>query len=171
MTVTSTYGPEGERITKTVTQSGQATKTTWYLGSEIEVTASGAWVVTPHPDVKLVVPAGLTASQAAACYLHRDQLASIRAETDTAGNLVFDMRYLPYGESRPGLMAASACTMEESRGWIGERADPESGLTYLHARWYDAEAGRFLTPDWWDPSTPRAPRTATPQACSETQSA
>lgn len=40
----------------------------------------------------------------------------------------------------------------ESKGWIGERTDPETGLTYLHARYYDLSLGRFLSPDWWDPS-------------------
>jgi hypothetical protein len=36
----------------------------------------------------------------------------------------------------------------EPKGWIGERTDPETGLTYLHARYYDAALGRFLSPDW-----------------------
>lgn len=26
----------------------------------------------------------------------------------------------------------------------------ETGLLYLHARWYDPVLGRFVTPDWWD---------------------
>jgi len=30
----------------------------------------------------------------------------------------------------------------------------ESGLTYLHARYYDAALARFLEPDWWDASDP-----------------
>src|SRR6185312_7879721 len=38
----------------------------------------------------------------------------------------------------------------ESKSYIGERTDPEDGLTYLHARYYDASLGRFLQPDWWD---------------------
>ncbi len=27
----------------------------------------------------------------------------------------------------------------------------ETGLQYLHARYYDPDLGRFLTPDTWDP--------------------
>jgi len=42
----------------------------------------------------------------------------------------------------------------EPKGWIGEHTDPETGLTYLHARYYDAALGRFLSPDWWDVSDP-----------------
>lgn len=33
-------------------------------------------------------------------------------------------------------------TPVESKGFIGERTDPETGLTYLHARYYDAVLGR-----------------------------
>lgn len=42
----------------------------------------------------------------------------------------------------------------EPKGRIGEHTDPETGLTYLHARYYDAALGRFLSPDWWDVSDP-----------------
>jgi len=28
---------------------------------------------------------------------------------------------------------------------------PRNRPHHLHARWYDAELGRFITPDWWDP--------------------
>jgi RHS repeat-associated protein len=42
----------------------------------------------------------------------------------------------------------------EPKGYIGERTDPETGLTYLHARFYDPALGRFLSPDWWDVTEP-----------------
>jgi RHS repeat-associated protein len=35
----------------------------------------------------------------------------------------------------------------ESRGWIDQRNDSETGLTYLHARYYDSRRGLFLSPD------------------------
>ncbi|MDR3470622.1 MAG: RHS repeat-associated core domain-containing protein, partial [Devosia sp.] len=40
----------------------------------------------------------------------------------------------------------------ERKGYISQRTDPETGLTYLHARYYDSLLGRFLSPDWWDPT-------------------
>jgi RHS repeat-associated protein len=41
-----------------------------------------------------------------------------------------------------------------TKGYIGERYDVETGLSYLHARYYDPALGRFLTPDTWDPTLP-----------------
>ena len=45
-------------------------------------------------------------------------------------------------------------TPSEAKGYIGERTDIETGLTYLHARYYDAALGRFTSPDWWDVADP-----------------
>jgi len=42
----------------------------------------------------------------------------------------------------------------QGKGYINERFDPETGLQYLHARYYDPALGRFLTPDSWDPDLP-----------------
>lgn len=42
----------------------------------------------------------------------------------------------------------------ESRGWIDQRQDPETGLTYLHARYYDAALGQFVSPDPLNPIEP-----------------
>jgi RHS repeat-associated protein len=50
----------------------------------------------------------------------------------------------------------------ESIGFIGERGDLDTNLLYLNARWYDPVLGRFLTPDWWDPTIPVSAPTVTP---------
>ena len=42
----------------------------------------------------------------------------------------------------------------ETRGFLGENFDPEAGLQYLNARYYDPEAGLFLQSDWLDPTEP-----------------
>jgi RHS repeat-associated protein len=51
--------------------------------------------------------------------------------------------YGPYGYPKIKNLRAKA--------YINERFDPETGLQYLHARYYDPSLGRFLTPDSWDP--------------------
>ena len=80
--------------------------------------------------------------------LHRDHLTSVRRVTDASGAAV----YQSYGVQNETVLAP--LSPAEPKGWIGERTDPETGLTYLHARYYDASLGRFLSPDWWDPSDP-----------------
>jgi RHS repeat-associated protein len=41
-----------------------------------------------------------------------------------------------------------------AKGFIGERPDPETGLLYLNARYYDPITARFISPDDWDTTLP-----------------
>jgi uncharacterized protein RhaS with RHS repeats len=63
---------------------------------------------------------------------HRDHLASIRLISNGSGGEVKRTVYRPFGEA-----AASSGLHAESKGYIGERADAETGLIYLNARYYD----------------------------------
>ncbi len=106
----------------------------------------GTITMIPHPDARLVKnPSGTVST----CFVHRDHLASVALETrkDT-GAVALRQRYAPYGDRQ--VTAPSNCGDGEERGFIGERRDPEAGLLYLHARFYDPVLGRFLSPDWWD---------------------
>jgi RHS repeat-associated protein len=66
--------------------------------------------------------------------------------TATGATTIFD--YGPYGQP----LTDNGLTVANGRGYINERYDPETGLQYLHARYYDPELGRFLSPDTWDPA-------------------
>ncbi|XNY04257.1 RHS repeat-associated core domain-containing protein (plasmid) [Sinorhizobium meliloti] len=78
-------------------------------------------------------------------FLHRDHLSSVRAVTDSAGNIVESTRYAAFGES-------ANKTMTTQKNYIGERFDPETGLMYLNARYMDPTFGRFISPDDWNPT-------------------
>ena len=80
---------------------------------------------------------------------HRDHLASVKVISNGTGAEVKRTVYRPYGDKGvdTGLHA-------ESKGYIGERHDPETGLVYLNARYYDPVLARFISPDWWDPNKP-----------------
>ncbi|WVT77639.1 RHS repeat-associated core domain-containing protein (plasmid) [Sinorhizobium chiapasense] len=67
--------------------------------------------------------------------------------TDGSGNLVEQNGYAAYGEP-------TNTAMRTQKGYIGERFDPETGLQYLNARYYDPKFGRFISPDDWDPTQP-----------------
>ncbi len=138
-TVTYLYGPDGERVKKQ-TASG----TTLYIGADTEIDQAGGHTNYFSPDVKWV--------NGAINWLHRDHLTSVRRITDASGALTRASVYQPYGVQVETVLAP--LSPAEPKGWIGERTDPETGLTYLHARYYDASLGRFLSPDWWDVSDP-----------------
>jgi RHS repeat-associated protein len=96
-----------------------------------------------HPDVRRV---GTTTE-----YMIKDHLATNRMiyrQGATTGPNRHD--YGPYGLPLSG----NGAVLPTSKGYINERFDLETGLQYLHARYYDPNLGRFLTPDTWDPMLP-----------------
>jgi RHS repeat-associated protein len=133
------YGPDGARLKK-ITPSG----TTLYLGDDIERDTAGAFAVYVDPDVKKTT--------STTTYLYQDHLGSVRRVTDAAGTLTRATLYKPYGTAIDSVLVTG--TPDEPKDFTGERTDPETGLTYLHARYYDAALGRFLSPDWWEVTDP-----------------
>lgn len=138
-TATYVYGPDGRRLKKIAGAS-----VTLYLGPDIERDPSGAYTNYLNPDVKRA--AGVLH------FLHRDHLSSVRRVTDAAGTLYRASTYKPYGAQLEQVI--NPLTPSEPKGFTGQRTDPETSLTYLNARYYDAALGRFLSPDWWDITSP-----------------
>jgi RHS repeat-associated protein len=64
------------------------------------------------------------------------------------------MAYSPYGAPLTIATTPLNETYSSSKGYINERYDAETGLQYLHARYYDPALGIFLSPDTWDPTLP-----------------
>ena len=81
-------------------------------------------------------------------WLHRDRLGSIVSQTDGTGAVSSWRTYRPYGET----LAQGGGS--KSRGWIDQRNDPETSLTYLHARCYDPQIAVFLSADQLHPARP-----------------
>lgn len=73
----------------------------------------------------------------------------MRSITDASGAEVLHRIYRPYGQ-----IPITTSTFKEAKAFIGERQDTETGLLYLNARFYDPALGRFISPDWWDPTIP-----------------
>ena len=74
-------------------------------------------------------------------WAHTDRLGSVIATTDGTGAVKDNYRYSPYG--RPGSEGPSGFPFR----FTGQRLDPETGLYYYKARYYDPETGRFLQTD------------------------
>ncbi|PDS87301.1 RHS repeat-associated core domain-containing protein [Rhizobium sp. L18] len=140
--VTLSYGPDGARVKKSWVFG-----TTLYPDANVEIDRStpgtDIYTLYPHPDAKIVVTAGSATQNK--FFLHRDHLASVRQVTNESGTQVEQTGYAAYGE-------AINTSFQTKKSYIGERFDPETGLMYLNARYYDPAFGRFISPDDWDPT-------------------
>jgi RHS repeat-associated protein len=81
--------------------------------------------------------------------MHNDKQNSVIAISDGVGNPVVRRGYGTYGETDPAQMVGttSAGTSPHPFGYTGRRWDPDLGLYYYRARWYDPQLGTFLQTD------------------------
>ncbi|TDC32704.1 RHS repeat-associated core domain-containing protein [Kribbella albertanoniae] len=134
VTTTFTYDADGVRV-----QAVEGGTTRRYLGDDYEVN------VTTGTATKYISVAGQLVARAEGTtpyWVHTDQQGSIQAVTDAAGNEVHRKKYAAFGE----VVSATGPLARESRGFTGQREDA-AGLLYLHARYYDPELGRFISPN------------------------
>ena len=76
-------------------------------------------------------------------FYHGDALGSVAALTDSAGNIAGTYAYDAWGRAR----GAEAARPANPFSFAGRELDPETGLYYLRARYYDPAVGRFISPD------------------------
>lgn len=76
-------------------------------------------------------------------YYHLDAQGSPVAATDEAGNVTWREDYRPYGDK----LRNEAAPQSNTRWYTGHPHDPDTGLTYMGARWYDPVVGRFMGVD------------------------
>jgi RHS repeat-associated protein len=76
-------------------------------------------------------------------YFLGDALGSVRQMTNTAGDITLTKTYAPYGT-----VTQSAGSGQSMYAYTGEQMDV-SGLTYLRARYYNPNDGRFMSRDTW----------------------
>jgi RHS repeat-associated protein len=82
--------------------------------------------------------AGLAQTREIVVYLHPDITGSPVMATDAAGNVIWKERYAPYGERQ-----VKVDDGRNSLWYTGKSQDPDTGLSYFGARWYDPVLGRF----------------------------
>ncbi len=75
-------------------------------------------------------------------YLLQDRQHSTRVITDQAGAVNARYNYAPFGAPDPANQQD-----DTSQRWQGQRSEPDNGLLYLNARFYDPELGQFTTAD------------------------
>ena len=72
-------------------------------------------------------------------YFLQDQLGSTTGLTNSNGGIVERVTYDAYGNS-----TGTSLTRYD---YTGRERDPDTGLIYYRARWYDPQVGRFISED------------------------
>lgn len=139
LTVNYKYDGLGRRIQRTT--SAGANERYIYDGNDVLLDLNADWSVAttylnaPGIDNHL----RQTNSATGVSYFLTDHLGSTAALTDATGNIVEQIAYDSFGNS-----TGSARTRY---GYTGRERDPDTGLMYYRARWYDPQVGRFISED------------------------
>ena len=137
--VTYAYDALGRRILRTSTTGG--TTKFVYDGADVmrDLDGNGATIAdylnAPGIDNKLRQTAGGSAS-----YFLVDHLRTTRGLSDSSGALSSTLTYDSFGN----LASGSASTRYT---YTGRELDPDLGLMYYRARWYQPQQGRFVSED------------------------
>ena len=130
------YDPLGRRVEKVA--GGATTGYTYDIEDLIREVRGGTttkYVHAPGFDEPVATDDG-----AVLAYLHADALGSIVKVTDGTGVVTSSRRYDAWGNFENG-------TEQPGYAFTGREWDPEAGLYYYRARYYDPRAGRFISED------------------------
>ncbi len=113
-----------------------------YVGDDLaqELDGSGA-VIASYTYDGLDRPISLWRNGSTYYYL-LDHLNSVLGLTDSSGNVVAAYRYDPWGN-----VISSTGTLTNPLRFTAREYDAESGLYFYRARYYDPQAGRFISRD------------------------
>jgi len=87
-------------------------------------------------------------------FFHNDVLGSPAVATDASGAVVWKESYLPYGHR----LQAPAAAANNKLWYAGKQLDPNTGLSYMGARYYSPVVGRFMgmDPKEFSPENPHS---------------
>ena len=136
-TTTFAYSGDGARVKKV-----GPTKTLRYVGTYEHH-------VTDVVKVKHIVAGGLRlvtkvvgGTSAGTYYPRGDHLGSLNVLTNSSGTEVQRLTDRPFGESHSNQGTKDFAKHRST----GQEEDPETGLYYYHARYYNPALGRFISP-------------------------
>lgn len=89
----------------------------------------------------------LVAHAGTVTYVYTDPQGTPLAEANVSGAIIATYDYAPYGQAVTSMSGAP-----DGPGYTGHVNDPDTGLVYMQARYYDPAVGRFLSVDPVGPS-------------------
>jgi RHS repeat-associated protein len=132
-----TYNGDGLRVIKNT--GGITQQFVWDTSGDLPLTLSdGANSYIYGPDG---LPIEQVATNGTTLYYQHDQLGSTRLLTNSTGGVAGTATYDPYG--KPLTTTGTTTPI----GYAGQYTDPETGLSYMRARYYDPATAQFLTVD------------------------
>jgi RHS repeat-associated protein len=139
-TVSFKYDPLGRRIYKS---SSSETSIFAYDGDNLveETNSSGAAVARYSQDLYIDEPLAIVRSSATS-YYHADGLGSVTSLSNAAGSLAQTYTYDSFGK-----LTASSGSLTNPFQYTGRESDTQTGLYFYRARYYDPNAGRFISED------------------------
>jgi RHS repeat-associated protein len=132
---TMAYRAEGERVKRISIGTGA---TTYFFGRYVEQSSAGLTKYYWAGDT-LIARRNPNGSVS---YLLQDHVHSTRVVTDQNQAVTGRYNYDPYGKQKTDNQ-----TDGTNHLWQGQRADDESGLVYMNARYYDPELSQFTAAD------------------------
>jgi RHS repeat-associated protein len=144
---TYAYDAQGNRVRK-VEKTASGDKTTTYLTDTTfpyaQVVEEKVKLGSQTETTRYVWGEGLVAQlqNGQARYVHADGLGSVKALSDGRGAITDAYAYAAFGE-----VLSHTGTSGQPYRFAGEHYDPEAGMQYHRARWYDPATGRFTVLD------------------------
>lgn len=112
-----------------------------------------AWMALQDVGMALQSWVYATSGMGQLVWLHTNHLGAPEAATNDQAQLVWQARYEAFGAARVNEGRAMNASPATKRGFVlhlrlpGQYFDEETGLHYNRQRYYDPQAGQYLTPD------------------------